>query len=43
MRKCPQETVETSLLRADGNDTAVQLSIIQKKGGDFAISSLSDP
>ena len=43
MRKCRQKTVETSFLRADRGETAVELDIIQKKWGGFAFSSLSDP
>jgi hypothetical protein len=34
--------METSFLRADRGETAVEIKIIQKKGGGFAFSSLSD-
>jgi hypothetical protein len=44
IRKCRQnKAVETSLLRADRGETAVELNINQKKWGGFAFSSLSKP
>jgi hypothetical protein len=42
MRKCHQKTAKMSFLRADQGETAVELTIIQKKRGGFAFSSLSD-
>jgi hypothetical protein len=42
MRNRHQETIETSFLRADRGETAVESNDIQKKWGGFAFSSLSD-
>jgi hypothetical protein len=41
MRKSRQKTVETWFLRADLDEIAVELDIIQKKWGGFAFSRLS--